>query len=121
MMRKDCVCGKPDFAVNGGVLMLNRELALSFVPGELFVQLQLDLKHGSPLKNTFMCGYANDFHVYFPTIKDAVYGGYGGKTVTYVGVGAGEKLVNHAHGLIGSMMGRLGPLTGPEDFALLEM
>lgn len=110
-----------DFAVPLGVLLLNNEVALSFMPGELFVDFQLDLKRRSPLKNTFLCGYANEFHLYYPTIRDITYGGYGAATVTYVGVGAGERLVTRATSMVGEMTGKIGPLTGPEDFMIEEL
>jgi len=112
---------KPDLAVPLSVLLLNGSLALCLMPGEFFVQLQRDLKTHSPLPDTFLCGYANDFHAYFPTVRDAAIGGYGGNVATYVGVGAGEKLVTRAAVLVGEMTGQLGKLKGPEDLALLEM
>lgn len=104
-----------------GVLVLNNKIALAFVPGELFVQFQLDLKQKSLLPDTFLCGYANDFHIYFPTIKDAAIGGYGASTATYVGIGAGEKLIDRAAAMIGEMTGHFGPVQGPEEFALNEL
>ena len=112
---------KPDFAVPLGMLILNGDLALSMMPGEMFVDFQLDLKRRSPLPNTFLCGYANQFHIYFPTVRDIAYGGYGAATVTYVGVGAGEKLVTRSTAMIGEMMGKIRPLSGPEDFQILEL
>ena len=39
-------------------------------------------------------GYTNGYHAYFPTIRDAAAGGYGGKTATYVEPGAGERMTN---------------------------
>lgn len=111
----------PDLAVPLGVLVLNRRLALAFLPGEPFVQLQLDLKAHSPLYDTFLCGYANEYHAYFPTVRDAAIGGYGGMSATYVGVGAGEKLVTEATILVGQMIGKLGPAQSATDFASEEM
>ncbi len=108
-------------AVPLGTLLLNDRVALSFMPGELFVDFQLDLKRRSPLPDTFLCGYANEFHIYFPTVRDIVYGGYGAATVTYVGVGAGEKLVTRATSMVGEMIGKISPLTGPEDFEIKEL
>lgn len=104
-----------------GVLVLNNNLALPCLPGEFFVQFQLDLKAKSPVKDTFLCGYANEFHIYFPTIKDAAIGGYGASTATYVGVGAGEQVLNRAMIMIAEMTGHFGPLSGPQDFELLEL
>ncbi len=110
-----------DLPVPLGTLLLNDRVALSFMPGELFVDFQLDLKRRSSLPDTFLCGYANEFHIYFPTVRDIVYGGYGAATVSYVGVGAGEKLVTRATEMIGEMTGKIGPLKGPEDFEIKEV
>ncbi len=110
-----------DLAVPLGTLLLNDRIALPFMPGEMFVDFQLDLKRRSPLPDTFLCGYANEFHVYFPTVRDITYGGYGAQTVTYVGVGAGEKLVTRATSMVGEMTGKIHGLRGPEDFEIKEL
>lgn len=110
----------PDLAVPLGVLTVNDEIAFAFMPGELFVQYQVELKNMSPLRNTLLCGYANDFHAYFPTIRDAAAGGYGGLAATYVGVGAGDKLIMEACAEIGRQTGALKDRYLPEDFALIE-
>lgn len=113
------------FAKDPGVplsaLVLNNDIALSFMPGELFVQFQLDLKARSPIQNSLLCGYADEFHIYFPTIRDAAIGGYGASTATYVGLGAGELLIAEAMIMIGRLTGQLHALRGPEDFELLEL
>src|SRR5215510_13460302 len=76
-------------------LVINRQIALVGLPGEPFVGLQLSLKQRSPLPATFMCGYTNGYIAYFPTIRDAVVGGYGADTVTTrVEIGAGERMVD---------------------------
>lgn len=105
-----------DLRVPLSVLAINDNLALAFMPGELFVQFQLDLKSKSPVRDTLLVGYANDFHIYFPTIKDAAAGGYGGTSATYVGLGAGDKLVTRALIATGELTGRLRPQCTPEDF-----
>jgi hypothetical protein len=110
----------PNLKVPLAVLLINGDLALAFVPGELFVQYQLDLKSHSPIRNTLLVGYANDFHIYFPTIKGAAAGGYGGNTATYVGLGAGDKLVMHAQIAAGELAEKLRPFCTPEDFELQE-
>jgi len=110
-----------DFAVPAGVLLINGDLALGFTPGEMFIEFQLDFKRRSAIKNAFLCGYGNEFHLYFPTVRDISYGGYGGATVTYVGVGAGEKLVTQTTRLLGEMTGGIHALRGPEDFEILEL
>jgi hypothetical protein len=35
------------------------------------------------VRDTLLVGYTNGYHAYFPTIRDAAAGGYGGKTATY--------------------------------------
>lgn len=111
---------RPDLTALLGVLVLNRNLSLAFMPGEMFVQFQLELKACSPVRDTFLVGYANDFLAYFPTIRDAAAGGYGGLNATYVGVGAGDKLVMEAAIEIGNLSGRLKSVYEPQDFVMLE-
>jgi hypothetical protein len=111
---------KPDLAVPVTIFLMNNDLALVGVPGELFVEYQLDLKAHSPLKDTFMVGYTNEFHIYFPTIKACAEGGYGANVNTYVGVGAGDKLVAKAVEEIGLMTGKIHPMAQVSDFILKE-
>lgn len=101
-------------------LLIGEDLALIGMPGEIFVQFQLELKAASPVKNTLLVGYTHGYHAYFPTIRDAAAGAYGGKTATYVAVGTGERFLNEA--LIGlhSLMGNLNAVPHEEDFHLLE-
>lgn len=110
----------PDLSVPIQTIVLNGNLALAGMPGEMFAQFQLDLKEHSPIRDTFMVGYANEFHVYFPTIKDSVARGYGAAMNTYVGLGAGHKLVTQSLLEIGTLMGALSLDPTPEDFVLLE-
>ena len=110
-----------DLTVPLGVLVLHNDLAFAFMPGEFFVQFQIDLKNGSPVRNTFLCGYADEFHAYFPTVQGAAAGGYGGVTATYVGLGAGEKIVMQAQIEIGRLTNRLRPKCTPADFELIEV
>jgi hypothetical protein len=89
-------------------LVINRQIALVGLPGEPFVGLQLALKQRSPLAATFMCGYTNGYVAYFPTIREAVAGGYGANTITTrVEVGAGERMVDrgliHIYHLLGKL------------------
>ncbi len=81
-------------------LLIDDNLALVGMPGEIFVQFQTDLKARSPVRDTFLVGYTNGYHAYFPTIRDAAAGGYGGKTATYVEPGcrraADRRRADHA-------------------------
>ncbi len=108
-----------DLKVPLSVLLLNDAIALVGMPGEVFVQYQLDLKQRSPLKDTFLVGYTNEYHAYFPTVKDAAAGGYGGATATYVGLGAADKLASEALIEIGKLTGKIHPVRA-DDFKLLE-
>ncbi len=109
-----------ELAVPLSVLMLNRRVAFVGMPGEIFVQYQRALKEGSPLKDTFLCGYANGFYGYFPTIRDAAAGGYGGTVATFVGLGAGDKLVAEAEIEIGKLTGKLSPNCTLNDFLMVD-
>jgi len=101
-------------------LVIDGDLALVGMPGEIFVQFQTDLKARSPIKDTFLVGYTNGFYGYFPTIRDAAAGGYGGKTATYVAPGAGERLTDEALIALYKMTDQLHDLPRAEDFKLLE-
>jgi neutral ceramidase len=101
-------------------LLLNGRLALVGMPGEIFVQFQTALKTGSPVADTFLVGYTNGYHGYFPTLRDAAAGGYGGKTATYVEPGAGERMTDLALITLYKMTGKLHDVPRSEDFQLLE-
>ncbi len=102
------------------VLLIGDDVALVGMPGEVFVQFQLDLKARSLVPHTLLVGYTNGYHAYFPTIRDAAAGGYGGKTATYVEVGAGERLLNQGLVTIYRLTDRLHDLPREEDFRLIE-
>ncbi len=101
-------------------LVVDEDLALVGFPGEFFVQFQTLLKEQSPFPNTFFVGYTNGYHAYFPTIRDAAAGGYGGKTATYVEPGAGERMTNEALVTLYKLRGQLHDVPRAEDFKLLE-
>lgn len=125
-----------DLAVPLSVLIINDQVSLAFVPGELFTRHQIDLKQYAPLwpaglssdpetngarRRALLVGYSNDFHIYFPTILDAAAGGYGGVVATYVGLGAGEKLVLEAQAEIGKLTGKLKDFCSAEDFVSVDV
>jgi hypothetical protein len=101
-------------------LLVNGNLALVGMPGEIFVEFQTALKQRSPVRDTFLVGYTNGYHAYFPTIRDAAAGGYGGKTATYVEPGAGERLTDAALIELYKMKGQLHDIPRAEDYRLLE-
>jgi hypothetical protein len=99
---------------------VNGNLALVGMPGEIFVEFQTALKQRSPVRDTFLVGYTNGYHAYFPTIRDAAAGGYGGKTATYVEPGAGERLTDAALIELYKMKDQLHDIPRAEDYRLLE-
>jgi neutral ceramidase len=101
-------------------LLIGDAVALVGMPGEMFVEFQIVLKTQSPVPTTLLVGYANGYHAYFPTIRDAAAGGYGGKTATYVAPGAGERLTDEALVTLYKMIGKLHDVPRAEDFQLLE-
>jgi hypothetical protein len=101
-------------------LLVDDELALVGMPGEMFVAFQTAIKARSPVVDSFLVGYTNGFHGYFPTIRDAAAGGYGGKTATYVEPGAGERLTDEALITLYKMTDRLHDMPRAEDFQLIE-
>lgn len=101
-------------------VVIDDDVALVGMPGEIFVQFQTAIKTQSPVPNSFLVGYTNGYYAYFPTLRDAAAGGYGGKTATYVEPGAGERMTNEALTTLYKMTGQLHDVPRPEDFKLLE-
>lgn len=101
-------------------LVVNDRLALVGMPGEVFVRFQLALKEEAPYPETLLVGYTNGYHAYFPTIRDAALGSYGGKVATYVEVGAGDRLTDQALITLYRLQGRLPAVPAPSDFQMLE-
>ena len=83
-------------ATHFGVLRLGRRVAFASLPGEPFVELQLDLKARSPLPYTFLLGYTNGYVGYFPTLQAAREGGYGASygATLHLEASAGESMVS---------------------------
>lgn len=84
-------------------VVINRDLAFVAIPGEPFIQHQLDLTEKSPITNTFILGLAyhgqgTPFVVYIPTVQAVREGGYGATECSFLAADAGEKMV--AEGLI---------------------
>ncbi len=82
-------------------VVINRDLALVAIPGEPFIQHQLDLSAQSPVPNTFILGLAyhgqgSPFVLYIPTAQAAQEGGYGATECSFVAADAGATLVREA-------------------------
>lgn len=89
-------------------LLINRRIAIVGMPGEPFVDFQESWRDRCPVRSCFFMGYANGYYDYFPTILAATQGGYGaGDSNTYVAVGAGEQMLDHAVIGIHLMLGEL--------------
>jgi hypothetical protein len=89
-------------------LLINDEIALAGMPGEPFVDFQIDLRSRSPVRSSFFVGYSNGYIAYFPTIRAAVEGGYGANSLTTrVEVGAGETMLDHSIIALYRMLGKL--------------
>jgi len=88
-------------------ILINRELALVGGSGEFFCQHAMRLKERSRAAETFFFGYCNGHHMYFPTIEAAAEGGYGADAaVSWVELGAGEQMMNHALIQVYSILGK---------------
>jgi hypothetical protein len=95
-------------------LLINKQIAVMTMPGEPFVDFQRNWRDRCPVRHAFFFGYANGYYGYFPTIRAASMGGYGAaSSSTWVEVGAGERLVDHAVATIYKMLGRF--TDSPED------
>jgi hypothetical protein len=89
-------------------VILNHDLAFVGMPGEPFVEFQMQLRAKSPVPNSFLLGYTNGYCAYFPTIAAATRGGYGAdSTVAMTEVGAGEQMLNTGLISIYELLGRL--------------
>jgi hypothetical protein len=102
--------GRPDVSSNDSPKVsgsLDALLAIGFFPGEFFVEHGLRFKHESRYASTIFAGYTNGALGYFPTIKAAAEGGYGGTEATIVEVGAGDRLVDRALIDLYSLLGKL--------------
>jgi hypothetical protein len=67
----------PELPVEVHALVLGRDVAVVFLPGEIFVELGLAIKHASPFKTTLVVELANcEETLYVPTRVAYVGGGY---------------------------------------------
>lgn len=89
-------------------ILINKRIALLGLPGEPFVNFQVNWRDRCPTPDAFFLGYSNGYFGYFPTIHAATEGGYGaGSSSTWVEVGAGERMVDHGLIRIYKKLGRL--------------
>lgn len=104
---------KPEMELLVGTILLNKRIAMLVLPGEPFVDFQLNWRERCPTPDAFFLGYSDGYFGYFPTIHAATEGGYGGSSSsTWVEVGAGEQMVNHGLVRVAQMLGRLHSIPG---------
>lgn len=82
-------------------IRLSPDLAFVAIPGELFVQHQLNLRANSPFANTFLLGLAyhgsgSPFVLYVPTVQAVKEGGYGATECSFVASDAGDRMMAEA-------------------------
>lgn len=77
------------------VFRIAKDTAVTFLPGEIFVELGMSIKNASPFPNSFVVELANSSPAYVPTIRAFANGDY--ETVNSRLVpGSGEKMVQAA-------------------------
>jgi len=91
----------------------DQDLAFVGMPGEPFVEFQMQLRAKSPVRNSFLLGYTTGYFAYFPTMAAAVRGGYGAdSTVVPSEVGTGERMLNAGLISIYELLGMLSDRPG---------
>ncbi len=89
-------------------LLLNGDFAFVTMPGEPFVEYQMQWRARCPLPNSYFLGYTNGSFGYFPTVAAAIRGGYGANnSATQVEVGSGERMLNTGLISLYELMGKL--------------
>ena len=105
---------QPEYDLPVTTVLIDRRLAIAAMPGEPFVEFQTQWRARCPVRDCLFLGYTNGYFGYLPTIRAASWGGYGAShPSTFIEVGAGERMLNHAVIKVYEMLGRLGPV--PED------
>jgi len=78
-------------------------LALVGWPGEVFCELGMAFKSGSPFRPTYVIGYANGAIGYVPTPEAFGEGGYEAESAAHLSDEAGLVLVEESLALVGSL------------------
>jgi neutral ceramidase len=97
---------REELQVRTTTVLIDNQIAIMSMPGEGFVEFQMDWRTRCPVESSFFVGCANGFFSYFPTIQAAAEGGHGGAFWTRVEVGAGERMVDQAVIRTHEMLGR---------------
>ena len=101
--------GKTDACIM--TVVINDDLAMVSMPGEVFCQHQLNLAAESPIASTFILGLSysgrgSPYMLYIPTAQAVQQGGYGATTASFVAADAGERMVNAAVAAIKELKNR---------------
>ena len=79
-------------------LLINGEIGIVALPGEVFHTLQVDLKEKAALPHVYLFGYADmarqDWPGYLPDVASAARGGYGASDSGVAELGTGERLIS---------------------------
>ena len=92
--------------------LINRSLAIVTMPGEPYVDLQIDLRERLPEVETILLGYANGYLGYLPTLRAAARDGvfYGANAwPTIVTAGAPERMLYRGIIRVLELLGKLKP------------
>jgi len=104
----------PEIQLPVTTVLIDRDIALMTMPGEPFVDFQMNWRDRCPVPYALLLGYTNGYNGYFPTIAAASRGGYGAASAsTWAEPGAGERMVDNAVVKVYEMLGRLSDL--PDD------
>ena len=104
----------PEIQLPVTTVLIDRDIALMTMPGEPFVDFQMNWRDRCPVPHALLLGYTNGYNGYFPTIAAASRGGYGAASAsTWAEPGAGERMVDNAVVKVYEMLGRLSDL--PND------
>jgi hypothetical protein len=83
------------------------DLAIVFLPGEIFTELGLEIKKRSPFRHTLVVESLGESLGYIPTRKAYVEGGYQPAVGTRVAPGSGEMIVEKSLELLEEVKGNL--------------
>jgi len=101
-------------------VLINGELALAGVSGEVFAALSNRLKERSRAEMTLVFSFCNEHKMYHPTIEGAAEGGYGGDPqVAWVELGTPERMMDRALMRIYGMMGAWEPGMIPQPAGII--
>lgn len=109
-LRKNGLDGIKDQLAEVDSFVIGNRIALITIPGEIFVELGMDLQKRSPADGTFLLANTNGYFRYLPTIKAAGEGGYGATSGTMLEVGAGERMIHEAIIMLRHQVGLVKPL-----------